>query len=248
VTVLVFTRLLRPGAATPPGAPSRQDIRRFVALQHAGALAGQLMMNVLPLMVLMLHGPRANGLFYVPWTIAITVDLISHSMGSSLTVEGATAPEQLGRHVLSISRKLAVVLGAGGVVGLLVTPMVLRLYGGEYVAADTTLLRLLIIGALLRAVVVVAQSASRAQGRTTLNLVTEAVTCVLVLGGSAALLPVLGINAAGWAWLGANAVVAMTCLPYLVRTVRQSGTTGPAPAAPEMAAAMADSLAHERGL
>jgi O-antigen/teichoic acid export membrane protein len=246
LTALIFTRLLRADGAEPDGERlSPRDVRRFVGLQHAGALVGQLMMNLLPLVVLGLLGSTANGLFYVPWTIAITVDLISHSMGSSLTVEGASDPAQLGRHVRSISRKLAVLLGAGGLVGLVVAPEVLRIYGAAYAGNGTLLLRLLIVGALFRAVVVVAQSAARARGRTALNLVTESATCVLVLGVSAVLLPVLGIEAAGWAWLGGNALVAAASLPSLVAVTRSSGGAGAEVVA---AAATATPPAAERGL
>jgi O-antigen/teichoic acid export membrane protein len=220
ITVGLFRRLLhdaRPAAEAPP---TPREVRRFVGWQYAGALAGQLMMNLLPLLVLALLGSAANGLFYVPWTIAITVDLISHSMGASLTAEGAIDPSRLGEHVRSIARKLGVLLGGGAVVGLLVTPLVLRIYGPAYAHGGSLLLRLLILGALLRAVVVVAQSAARARGRTAVNLLTETATAVLVLAGSALLLPVWGISAVGWVWLGANAVVAAASLPSLLRAAR----------------------------
>jgi O-antigen/teichoic acid export membrane protein len=220
ITVGLFRRLLhgtRPAAEAPP---TTREVRRFVGWQYAGAVAGQLMMNLLPLLVLAQLGSAANGLFYVPWTIAITVDLISHSMGAALTAEGATDPSRLGAHVRSIGTKLAVVLGGGAVVGLAVTPLVLRIYGPEYASGGSLLLRLLIVGALLRAVVVVAQSAARARGRTAVNLLTETATAVLVLAGSAVLLPVWGISAVGWVWLGANAVVAVASLPSLLRAAR----------------------------
>lgn len=226
ITVALFRRLLHDAPPSAVAPPAPREVRRFVGWQYAGALAGQLMMNLLPLLVLARLGSAANGLFYVPWTIAITVDLISHSMGASLTAEGAVDPARLGEHVRSIGRKLAVLLGGGAVVGLAVTPLVLRIYGPEYASGGSLLLRLLIVGALLRAVVVVAQSAARAHGRTAVTLLTETATAVLVLVGSAVLLPVWGISAVGWVWLGANAVVAAMSVPSLLGAARSTG--GPA--------------------
>jgi O-antigen/teichoic acid export membrane protein len=117
---------------------------------------------------------------------------------------------------------------------------VLRIYGPEYASGGSLLLRLLIVGALLRAVVVVAQSAARARGRTAVNLLTETATAVLVLAGSSVLLPVWGISAVGWVWLGANAVVAVASVPSLMRAARGADGGAALPAVPAPAA--------ERGL
>ncbi len=238
ITLVIFARVLPAGAPEDRGdRPAAVEVRRFVGLMYVGALVGELMMGLLPLVVLGVLGPEASGLFYVPWTIAVTVDLVSHSMGASLTVESALDPSRLGRHLRSVVRRLAVLLGAGGLVGLLVAPLVLRVYGPEYAGEAVLLLRLLILGAVLRAVVVITQSAARARGRSSLILLTNTVTCVLVLGLSGALLPTLGIEAAGWAWLAGNAVVAAGCLPSLVSMARVPAGAGirthpdPAPAA-----------------
>ena len=226
ITGVIFGRLLPARDRTAEQvAPSSRSVRRFIGLQYLSALLTQVYMNTLPLIVLLVLGGTENGLFYVPWTIATTVDLVTHSMGASLTVEGALAPDHLGRHVRAICRRLGVLLGAGAVVGLVAAPLVLRIYGPEYAAEGTTLLRLLIGGALLRAVVVITQGATRAVGRTGLTLVTEGLTCALVLGISLAFLPGWGIEATGWAWLVGNAVVAAVAVPPLLRLMRD-----PAPA------------------
>jgi O-antigen/teichoic acid export membrane protein len=228
MTVLIFRRLLPATAARPAEAgPPADLIRRFVGLQYLSAMLGQLYMNTLPLIVLVTLGGEANGLFYVPWTIATTVDLVSHSMGASLTVEGAREPDRLWRHVRAVAKRLGVLLGVGAVVGLLGTPLVLSVYGPEYVAADALLLRLLIVGAVLRAVVVLTQSATRARGHSAYTIATEAAVCALVLGVSIALLPIWGIEATGWAWLVGNGLVAAASVPTLIRTMRRPRDTEP---------------------
>lgn len=196
-------------------------IRRFVGLQYASSLVGHVYMNVLPLVVLVYLGTAANGLFYVPWTIAVTIDLVSHSLGASLTVESAAAPRELSQHLRAIGRRLATLLGAGAVMTVAAAPLVLGIYGAAYAESGSLLLRLLVLGALCRAVVIIAQSATRALGENRLTMVTEGAICVLVLGMSIALLPDLGIDAVGWSWLIGNGLVAAATLPRLLSMTRR---------------------------
>lgn len=221
MSALIFTRLLRRGEREPDvELISPTVVRRFVGLQYVSSLFGQTYLNALPLVVTLLVGSTAEAYFYLPWTIAITVDLISHALGSSLTVEGASDPSQLSRHVRTVGLRLGALLGAGGLIGVVFAPQFLLLYGEDYSSQGALLLRLLILGALIRAVVVVTQGATRALGLTRVTLVTEALTCVLMLTTSVLLLPGLGIDAIGWCWLATNVVVAAVCVPSLVRIAR----------------------------
>jgi O-antigen/teichoic acid export membrane protein len=219
VTILLFARLL------PRTAPEAQgesvhvlpETRRFIGLQYGGFLLSQIYLNLLPLIVLMTLGGTANGLFFVPWVIASAVDMLSHSMSSSLTVEGARDPALLREHVRHIGLRLAVLIGGGGMLGLIVAPVVLAVFGPEYEQGSVDLLRLLIVGAMFRSVVIVAQGAARALGRTSITLLTEAVTCAVVLAVTFAFLVPVGIEAVGWAWLIANVVTAALAVLSLKR-------------------------------
>jgi O-antigen/teichoic acid export membrane protein len=102
---------------------------------------------------------------------------------------------------------------------IVVAPALLGLYGEDY-RTSAGVLRLLALGALPRAVVIVAQSASRARGEAGLMVWSEGVICVLALGITAALIPSMDASAVGVAWLIANAVAALLVLPGLSRSVR----------------------------
>ncbi len=218
VTALIFGRLVPPGSTAPDlEHHSPRVVRRFVGLQYLGLLLGQSYLNTLPVIVTLLAGSTAGGFFYLPWTIAITVDMLSHGFGASLTVEGASNPARLAAHLRTVSLRLGMLLGAGAVVGLVLAPEFLLIYGQEYAANSSLLLRLFIVGALFRAIVIVAQSATRARGHTRLTLVSESLTCLVVLGTSIALLPIWGVDAVGWAWLVGNAVVGLAALPTVIR-------------------------------
>lgn len=213
VNYVVFQRALptiRERAETIDSA----GLRRFLGLNYASALVYQAYVNLLPVLVLVALGAEANGLFYVAWTWSTAIDLVSHAMGASLTVEGAANPGELPTYVRRTTQRLAELLIPAVIVMLLVAPTLMGVYGDRY-RASADVLRLLVLGAIPRAVVIVAQAASRARGEAGLMLWSEAVICTLALGLTAALIHAHGAKAVGWAWLAANTVAAALVLRRL---------------------------------
>lgn len=221
VNVPIFRWLVPRAMARPDELRMTQGVlRRFVGLNYVSALFYQGYFNLLPLLVLIKLGSAANGFFYVVWTITGIVDLVSHSMGASLTVESAAAPDRLAEHTRGISRRLVALLLPAVTVAVAAAPQFLGLYGTDYAGHSTTLLRLLMIGSLPRALVIVAQSATRAQGKVGCSVGSEAITWALLMSLSVVLLPHWGTNAIGWAFLVANIGAALTVLPALLAILR----------------------------
>ncbi len=195
-------------------------MKRFLGLNYLGSLLNQAYFNVLPLLVVVVLGSAANASFYIAWTIALAVDLVSHSMGTALTVEASAAPQERVTHTRDVCRRLAFLLVPGSLLGIALAPQFLHLYGGSYAAHGTSLLRLLLIASVPRAIVIVEQSAARARGQAWPTVWTEGATALLVLGITIPLLASLGVIAVGWAWLIANVAVAVAVLPSLIRRMR----------------------------
>ena len=200
---------------------SGASLRKFLGLNYASSLIYQAYVNLLPLLVLIALGAKANGLFYVAWTWSTAIDLVSHAMGSSLTVEGSAEPALLGVHLRRTAVRLATLLLPGVLAVVLIAPALLGLYGHDY-RDSADVLRLLALGALPRAVVIVAQSASRARGEAGLMVWSEGIICVLALGLTGALISGMGAEAVGLAWLVANAVAAVLVVPGLRRAVQSA--------------------------
>jgi hypothetical protein len=168
--------------------------------------------NLLPLIVLERAGPTANAYFYLSWTIAYSLYLVSRNMGMSLIAEASADQRRL--DVLSFRMfaqtvrmltpmVLAIVLGA---------PLILLLFGDSYAAEGTTLLRLLTLSALPYLIVSLYLSILRIQrGIGALVLVLTSL-CVLVLALSYFLLDLYGIVGIGLAWLIGQTVVAVVLL------------------------------------
>jgi O-antigen/teichoic acid export membrane protein len=221
VSGLVFRRLLPAVAERPDRVDGNgAGVRRFVGLNYGSALFYQGYVNVMPLLVLGVLGSRATGLFYVAWTWAMAIDLVSHSIGASLTVEGSADPSRLAEITRSSVRRLTGLLGGGGLVVVVAAPWLLELYGPEYAEHTAGVLRLLVLGSAPRAIVIVAQSVARARGEGRLVLWTEAATFALVLGLAAFLLTPIGPPGVGVAWLVGNALVAALVVPSLVSRIR----------------------------
>jgi O-antigen/teichoic acid export membrane protein len=197
-------------------------VRRFVGVNYVGSVLNQAYFNLLPVLVLVVVGGEANGLFYVAWMLASSLDLLSHGMGASLTVEGAATPERLHALTVQVVRQVALLVVPLAAIMFVGAPLVLSLYGPDYAEASSGVLRLLALGALPRALVVVAQAAARASGDARATLRTEALTCLLVLGLSVALLPTIGPLAVGVGWAVGNTAVMLLLLRPFLRILRSS--------------------------
>lgn len=182
---------------------------RFVAADYAGMLCWMASTLSLPIVVTALAGASANAYFYQAWTIATALHLISGNMATSLTVEGAADQARLGGYGRSalIGLLRLLVLPVAALVTL--APVILHLFGPDYAAEGATTLRLLALAALPNAVIALYLGMARVRRRMAEVFLVQALSCALVLGLSALLLPRLGITGVGLAWLTSQGVVAI---------------------------------------
>jgi O-antigen/teichoic acid export membrane protein len=219
VNVLVFRRLIPRRPLRNEADAGRKSLRGFLGLNYGSALVYQGYVNLLPIVVAIALGNRANGLFYIAWTWTSALDLVSHAMGAALTVELSAAPHLSAQLTRRAAARLSVLVLAG--VGFLVAlaPYLLAVYGEEY-RASTSVLRLLALGAVPRAVVIIAQATARARGMGALLLWSEGVICAVTLGLTLLLIHGHGTTAVAAAWVTGNAAAAIAVAPALVRATR----------------------------
>jgi len=209
-------------ALRPEGEPVRRlrTVLRFVTFDYAGQVCFMLATSALPLLVVATLGTVSNGYFYIAWTIAVSLDLLSINLAQSLTVEASLRPGSLPALLRRLLPRLALLQGTAVTVLFAGAPLLLALYGEAYVDKATSLLRLLAVAVLPRAVVVVTLAVLRVQRRTGRILAIQAATAVGVLGLCTVLAEPLGLRGVGAAWLLTQIVLAGTLLPGLLRTVR----------------------------
>lgn len=219
VNALVFRRFLRPGGQAGAGFRVRQ-VARYASLDYLASLAAQAYPMVLPLLVLSVLGPAANGSFYIAWTISAGLTLVATNFGMSLMVEAAAAPHKLAELTRGIIARCALVTVLGAAVLALGARPILHIYGAAYAAHAVSLLGLLAIGSIPRAAVIITWSLDRVAGRVGRAAITQAVLALLVLAGSRYLVKDFGINGIGYAWVAANLAISIVRMPTLIATVR----------------------------
>jgi hypothetical protein len=97
-------------------------------------------------------------------------------------------------------------------IGVVGTPLALRLFGPDYVDQGAALLRLLIVAALPQAVIALMLADARHRGNTRLVMRVYAVTAAGVLGTTALTIDRFGLAGAGWAWVVTEFAVAGTLM------------------------------------
>ncbi|WP_372346451.1 lipopolysaccharide biosynthesis protein [Streptomyces sp. KL116D] len=233
---LVFRRLVprhveaTDGKADPP---TLREMGRFLAGDYTGSLFSLAVVYLVPVIIASQVSSADNAYFYITTTIGGTVNLLAINMGASLTVEGSHDPAQLAANTRAALRRMArIMIPVCGLLFLL-APYVLHVFGADYSAAATPLLRWFAVGAALRVVMETYFAVLRAQSRTAGLAWLQGLLCVLVLGLTLLLLPRMGLTGAGVAEISSLAVIVLIAAPKLWRVVR---TAPPVPAAAEGAA------------
>jgi O-antigen/teichoic acid export membrane protein len=103
---------------------------------------------------------------------------------------------------------------------VLAASLLLRLYGGGYADAAATVVRLLTLAVLPRAVLVVSIAVARVQRRVGRVLAIQASAAAVVLVGAVLLASPLGIAGVALAWLIGQSLLAGVLLPSLLRHLR----------------------------
>jgi O-antigen/teichoic acid export membrane protein len=225
MNLLIFRVLLpRHGRAGLPGDPPPiryREVGTFLAGDSAGTMAGFAATAFLPVLVVSRFGPEVNAYFYVAWTTSVVLNLLAVNMAMSLTVEGSRDASALGAHLrLSVHRLTRLLLPAVAA-GVVLAPVALALFGAAYAEAGTTLLRLMLLAAVPRAVLELYLGLVRAQGRSRPLAYAQGAQAALFLALVPALLGRAGIDGIGWAYLLSNLAVAVPLLPRLAAALRE---------------------------
>lgn len=221
VNWLIFRRYLKdwkPATAVSTVRP--RDIIRFTSVDYVGNLFSQTAGNLLPLLVLTALGAAADASFYIAWTITTGLNLVATSFATSLLVEGSANPSRLRELTRGVVARNLMVTVAGAAVFALGARLILSIYGHGYAVHASLLLGLLAVGSVFYGLLAIVFSVDRIVGRVGRATVTRVVLAIATLTGSWVLLPRMGINGVGFAWLGANLVVALARMPTILSATR----------------------------
>lgn len=220
VNLLIFLRLI-PRHVKGAGRASLDPWRmvRLASGNYVGSLFMLASTLLLPILVTNESGTRDTAYFFVPWMIATTLQLVAVNMTASLTVEAAFDELRLREYCRRVIVQTARLVLAPTLLLLVAAPYVLQAFGSAYASEGTTLLRLLAISTVPNVVVVLGLSIARIQHSGRRALTIQALQCLVTIGLSFLLLPPLGIEGVGIAWLASQLVVALWVALGIVRPV-----------------------------
>lgn len=214
-TALIFMRFI-PHHMTVPvvnASPLTADaFRRYALGDYVGSVFDLAAISLLPLLVTHWAGPEENAFFYQSWIIAYTLILVANNTARALTVEGAKDQAQLrsySRVVFVHTLKLLIPAVAAL---LLLAPVILNVFGPEYVAGGTLPLRILALAAIPHTVVLLALVTARLHHRMREVVAIQGATSIIVLGTALALVGGYGGTGAALGWLAGQTLVALVLL------------------------------------
>jgi O-antigen/teichoic acid export membrane protein len=212
VNFLIFRRLLRSPRFSASGFNTPVAVRsvvRFFVADFAGTLFFMAAVGLAPILVVEQVGAAGNAVFYLTWTIAYSLYLVSKSMGVSLVAEGAADPWQ--SKVLAFGALIHTMglLAIAVVILTVAAPMILQLFGPSYMTEGSALLRVLALSALPFGFTSMFLGLARVEGRMTAVVTVQAILAVLVLGLGVPLLDRFGALGMGIAWLVAQVAIAL---------------------------------------
>ncbi|GAA2748160.1 MULTISPECIES: lipopolysaccharide biosynthesis protein [Kitasatospora] len=203
--------------AARPDARPPERVMRWATSDYVGNLSTIGTYSVVPLMVLNHLGAGHSAYYSLAFIIADTLYAVAFAMGHSLVVEGARDPARLAELGRRMLRNSVLLLSAAAAVVVVGAPWILRLFGPEYAANGTTVLRLMALSTVPNAVLSVAIQVARVR-RSALGMIGLRVAfALLVVGLVAGLLPAFGLTGVGAAWLIAECAIALPLLLTLNR-------------------------------
>jgi O-antigen/teichoic acid export membrane protein len=215
VSAYIFLRRSNRGRSTLAPTTTRDSVPKL-ALDYLGYLFQVSSTFFLPVVALELLDPVSASVFGVAWLTSSTLDLLVTNVGTALTVETSYGenPAALRRTILRRAMPLVALVTA---VGLLLAPLILRLYGSEYSADGLPTLQILLLASVPRCLVTFAIAESRAHRKMKTIVWLRAQNAALTLGLSFLLTPHFGVEGMALGWLVAQVMGAATAVQLVWR-------------------------------
>ncbi len=192
-------RLLAPGLREQLG-----TLRTYIAGHHSINIGNFAPWWLLPLFVTIQVSSAAAAYFYATWRICGLLFLISPSVASALTAEGAHSPRELLTIAARSQRTIMAMLIPACVLMAAAGHWILAAFGSEYASEGLPLLLLFTVAALPDSVMDVWVAVLRVEGRLRFGSALQLGTAAVALALSWVLLPPLGLTGAGVAWLASR--------------------------------------------
>jgi O-antigen/teichoic acid export membrane protein len=198
----------------------REAVKKMVGFSFANYFSSLFMAMptlVLPIMVINRLGAEQNAYFYISWSMNLVLAVISTSLSTSLFAEGSHDENRLRQEVTRSIKLTMLILVPAVVIVLTLGDKMLLLFGSAYSDNGTDLLRLLALGSLMYPINLIYFTMKRVKMQMKIVLILSIFISVSTLGLSWVLLPRMGIEGVGVAWLAGQGIIALRNIISMVR-------------------------------
>ena len=178
---------------------------------------------VLPIMLVNLSGAELTAYFYIAWTIASAPAILSGALSTSLFAEGSHDEDGVGLNIWRSLKISCLTLVPAIILILAIAPWLLDLFGGAYAENGVTLLRILALSALPLTINIIYLDVKRVEKKLKVLVGLSAFAAIATLGLTYLLLPGMGINGAGIAWLITQGTIALV---VVADSLKRRGAAG----------------------
>jgi O-antigen/teichoic acid export membrane protein len=186
-----------------------KNIGQYSGGNYLATLLASFPVFLLPLMVVNVLGAESNAHFYVAWMMAGIIFAIPTAISLSLLAEGSHSEESLRENVIRSAKFALLLLVPVVILLILVGKWLLLAFGQSYSANALSLLRILAISSLPYGINSIYMSVLRATNRIKAQIIIQGLIAMIAVLVSYLIIPETGIIGVGYAWLGAQGVVAI---------------------------------------
>jgi O-antigen/teichoic acid export membrane protein len=226
INYLIFTRVLpsaqkaQVGAAGVVAVLGWRKLLTFVTQDIVQIAVSQICIVALPLMVVAIAGPTQAAYFVVPFTLITAFDLLFFAVAISIVTEGARDRERVPEMMHMAVRRLYTFVLPASLAIVALAPLFLIPNGLEYVHNSSSVLRLLALASIFRAVqtlyVAILRLENRGHGLVWIQVINAAIT----LGFVWLLADDYGAKGVALAWLIGIMLTTLGIIVPFIRFVR----------------------------
>jgi O-antigen/teichoic acid export membrane protein len=206
-----------------------REMRRLIVGNYAGSLVGLVGTFLLPILVANQLGAQQAAYFFIPWALTLGLAVVAANLTASMVVETALAGSKLREYSRTVLRSIVRLVIPAALAVVVLAPEFLGLFGHDYAEQGTWVLRLLAIGLIPSAVATLGLSVARIRHDGRLVAAVQCTVAVVAIALTALLLPYIGIEGAGIAWLISQIVAAIMTTPTLRDVWRIAREEAPEP-------------------
>jgi O-antigen/teichoic acid export membrane protein len=221
---VIVPRHVRDTAETHPHPPGTREIARFLSGDFPGTLSVLTIVYLVPVAVATQVGEATFGRFSMAHTLGCMIELLAMNMAVSLTVEGSFDRSQLAANCRNALRRALMIIVPIIAVAVAAAPLILRIFGEDFAAEGTLLLRLMALAVLPRVLIEIYLSALRAMGEVRKLAALQIGLAATVLASITLLFPIASVEAVGYGMLISQTLIALVIFSKLRKILKPAET------------------------